>query len=92
MNTAIATVEPAAEPVTRPQTLPSLQREVARVLNVESVGVDTGLAELGIDSLNVVELILLCEHIYGRPVDDSALTIDQYTTLRELDRQLLAST
>ena len=39
-------------------TLTMLSKEVARILNVTKVEVDTGLGELGIDSLNVVELIL----------------------------------
>ena len=51
-------------------TLHLVQREVARILNVEHVDPDTGVGELGIDSLN-------------------QLKVDQFTTLRELDGQLL---
>jgi acyl carrier protein len=65
-----------------------LVREVARILNVESVDADTGLGELGIDSLNVVEIILACETIYGKVVDPEILKLDQYTTLNDLDEQI----
>jgi acyl carrier protein len=71
-------------------TLPLVQREVARIINVEDVDTDTGVGELGIDSLNVVELILVFEQLYQKPVDPDELHVDQFTTLRELDQQLLA--
>jgi len=76
------------------QTLnPKLQllaEEVARIVNSKALDVDAGLGELGIDSLNVVELMLACEQIYQSDVSPEDLTIDQYTSLRELDRQLTA--
>lgn len=62
--------------------------EVARILNVDSVDVDTPMGELGVDSLNVVELVLVCEQLYSGSVDPERLSIDQYTSLRELDTQL----
>jgi acyl carrier protein len=62
--------------------------EVARILNVDSVDVDTPMGELGVDSLNVVELVLVCEQLYTGSVDPERLSIDQYTSLRELDTQL----
>ena len=67
-----------------------LAREVAKILNVESVEANVGIGELGIDSLNVVELIVFCEQLYGS-VDPEALTITQYTTLEQLDAQLRVS-
>ncbi len=71
-------------------TLLLVQREVARILNVDEVDPDTGVGELGIDSLNVVELILVFEQLYQKPVEPDELTVDQFTTLRDLDNQLLA--
>lgn len=67
-----------------------LAEEVARIVNSKALDVDAGLGELGIDSLNVVELMLACEQIYQSDVSPEDLTIDQYTSLRELDRQLTA--
>jgi acyl carrier protein len=70
-------------------TLELVQKEVARIVGVDSVEPDIGLSELGVDSLNVVELILVFEQLYGKPVEPDQLVIDQYTTLRDLDQQLL---
>ncbi|MEX3959735.1 phosphopantetheine binding protein [Trinickia symbiotica] len=64
-----------------------LAREVAKILNVESVETNVGIGELGIDSLNIVELIVFCEQLYGS-IDPEALNITQYTTLEQLDEQL----
>lgn len=69
-------------------TLNQLQTEVAKILNREAVPEDLGLAELGLDSLKVVELILVCDKIYPGNIDPEQLRIDQFTTLEDLDRQL----
>ncbi len=79
--------------MTAETTNPKLQllaEEVARIVNSKALDIDAGLGELGIDSLNVVELMLACEQIYQSDVSPEELTIDQYTSLRELDRQLTA--
>jgi len=66
-----------------------LRQEIAKILGVESVETTVGIGELGIDSLNVVELIVFCEQLYGA-IDPEALQITQYTTLEQLDEQLRA--
>jgi acyl carrier protein len=71
------------------RTLALMTKEVARILNVESIDPDIGVGELGVDSLNVMELILVCDQLYGVEIDPERLHIDQFTTLRDLDRQLL---
>lgn len=68
-------------------TLETLRKETAKILNVETVDTNVGLGELGIDSLNVVELIVFCEQLYGS-IDPEQLNITQYTTLEQLDSQL----
>jgi acyl carrier protein len=73
------------------QTLNLLLKEVSKILNVDQVDADSGLGEIGIDSLNVVELIMVCEQIYVAEINPDQLSIDQYTTLRDLDRQLAAA-
>lgn len=70
-------------------TLTLLGAEVARILNVASVQTDIGLGEIGIDSLNVVELIVFCGQLYNG-ADPLKLEIGQYTTLRDIDVQLRA--
>jgi|GEM_PF-890910 len=68
-------------------TLEILQTEVAKVLNQETIDVDLAIGELGVDSMRVVELILICDQLYQAPLDPEALQIDQFTTLRDMDRQ-----
>ncbi|MDP9045901.1 MAG: acyl carrier protein [Pseudomonadota bacterium] len=65
--------------------------EVAKILNVDNVETDVGIGELGIDSLNIVELIIFCEQLYGS-FDPEALELSQYTTLADLHGQLSAET
>ena len=64
-----------------------LGQEIAKILSVDSVEPNVGIGELGIDSLNIVELIVFCEQLYGA-IDPEALNITQYTTLEQLDQQL----
>lgn len=54
-------------------TLELLKKEAAKILNI--------------DSLNVVELIVYCEQLYGS-IDPEQLNITQYTTLEQIDSQL----
>ena len=68
-------------------TLALLKKEAAKILNIETVDTHVGLGELGIDSLNVVELIVYCEQLYGS-IDPEQLNITQYTTLEQIDIQL----
>mgnify|MGYP000256075126 CR=1 FL=1 len=67
----------------------ALQTEVAEMLNKDQIDADTPLGELGVDSLNVVEVILICEQIYTNASDPEALVFDEFTTLRDMDAQLL---
>jgi acyl carrier protein len=67
----------------------TLQTEVAQMLDKEQIDADTPLGELGIDSLNVVEVILICEQVYTDVSDPEALIFDEFTTLRDMDAQLL---
>ena len=68
-------------------TLELLKKEAAKILNIETVDTHVGRGELGIDSLNVVELIVYCEQLYGS-IDPEQLNITQYTTLEQIDIQL----
>ena len=69
--------------------LPELQQQMADMLNKDKVDADTPLGELGIDSLNIVEVILISEQLYSNVMDPEALVFDEYTTLRDMDLQLL---
>jgi acyl carrier protein len=65
----------------------ALIRAVADVSGVDEVHPDTSLAELGVNSMMVVEIIIACEQIYTCKLDD--LQIDQFTTIQNLHDQLV---
>ena len=69
--------------------LVELTQQTAEMLNKEEVDPDTPLGELGVDSLNVVELILICEQLYTGILNPEQLSFDEFTTLRDMHNQLL---
>ncbi|AWQ19097.1 MULTISPECIES: acyl carrier protein [Pantoea] len=72
-------------------SLEQLCEEVAKILKTDSVDADCPLGQLGIDSLNVVELILACQMIYPNVMDFDDLLFDENSTLREIDVCMLES-
>ena len=72
------------------ETLAQLQQGICDMLALDSVDLDVSLAQVGIDSLNVVELILICQQIYVNVTDFDEIDIDENTTLREVDDQMLS--
>lgn len=72
-------------------SLEQLCEEVAKILKTDSVDADCSLGQLGIDSLNVVELILACQMIYPNVMDFDDLLFDENSTLREIDVCMLES-
>lgn len=70
-------------------TLPELQVQIAEMLSKSEVDVDAPLGELGVDSMNIVEVILIVEQLYPNVTDPDALTFDEHTTLRQMDEQLV---
>ncbi|MCW8879186.1 MAG: acyl carrier protein [Kangiellaceae bacterium] len=71
------------------KTISELTTQVAQMLNKDEVDPDTPIAELGVDSLNIVEVILICEQLYPGVMNPENLVFDEHTTLREMDTQLL---
>lgn len=71
--------------------LEQLCEEVAKILKVNAIDADSPLGQLGIDSLNVVELILACELIYSNVMDFDDLSFDEHSTLREIDSRMMES-
>lgn len=69
-------------------TLDTLVSETEKTLDHQNISADASLLDLGVDSMNIVELIMVCEQIYGDNIDPDSLEIDEYTTLRELDERL----
>lgn len=71
-------------------TLTQLADGVKEMLALDEVDVDTPLSQIGIDSLNVVEMIILCQQVYANVMNYDDINIDETTTLREIDEQMLA--
>lgn len=69
-------------------TLDTLVSETEKTLDQQNISADASLLDLGVDSMNIVELIMVCEQIYGDNIDPDSLELDEYTTLRELDERL----
>lgn len=69
-------------------TLDLLCTEVRRILSLDEIEATMAFEDLGFDSLNVVELILACEQIYGA-IDIGQLRLEKFTTLAQLDQQVL---
>lgn len=61
---------------------------VSNMLNNQTVDPDAVLSDLGIDSMNVVTLILGCEQLYPN-FNVEKLIFNESTTLREIDHQLI---
>lgn len=69
-------------------TLERLCRGVALMLEVAEVDPDTGIGELGINSLNLAVMAIMCEVLYAGNVRLNDIALDVSTTLRSLDVQL----
>ena len=70
------------------ESLAQLVEEVKLILNKDQVNADSTLAELGFDSLNVIELVVACEQIYTEVMNPEDLVFDEFTTLIGLHQQL----
>lgn len=68
-------------------TLDRLVEGVRSTLRLDVIGTDVPIGELGFDSMNIVELIVICDQIYQVPVNPESIELTQYTTLRDLDTQ-----
>jgi acyl carrier protein len=71
-------------------TLDQLSHGVKEILGLDEVNVDVPMSQIGIDSLNVVEMIIVCQQVYSNVVNYEDINIDETTTLREIDEQMQA--
>ncbi len=69
--------------------LEKLIKETAMLLKKEDITESSTLLEMGIDSLNVIELILICQSIFPNSKNPELLKLDEYTTLKDLYEQLV---
>jgi hypothetical protein len=71
-------------------TLTAFSEEMKHMLGTKTIDVDAPMSHIGVDSLNVVEMVLICQRIYIAIVDYEDIEIDENTTIRELDGKLNA--
>jgi acyl carrier protein len=71
------------------EMLEQLISETKDILNKEDISPDSTLTEIGIDSLNVIELIVACEQIYTKVTRPEELQFDEFTTIQDLHSQLI---
>ncbi len=77
--------------VAYPELLGKLITSTAEALNTDTVDHTVPLSEIGIDSLNIVEIIIACEEIYGDfAIDASELQFDEMTTLADMHNQMIS--
>ncbi|MDR2012689.1 MAG: acyl carrier protein [Rhodanobacter sp.] len=79
------------KPIEHLELLAQLSKVTAEALQVDSVDPEAPLAEIGIDSLNIVEVIIACEEIYGDfRIDPARLEFDEMTSLADMHNQMIA--
>jgi hypothetical protein len=71
-------------------TLSAFREEMKRMLGTKTIDVDAPMSQIGVDSLNIVEMVIICQQIYIALVDYEDIEIDENTTIRELDMKLNA--
>ncbi|MGP8431873.1 phosphopantetheine-binding protein [Paraburkholderia fungorum] len=69
-------------------TLVQLSDGVKTMLALDEIDLDVPLSQIGVDSLNVVEMIIICQQVYCNVVNYDDINIDENTTLREIDQQM----
>lgn len=87
----IEVTEETIKPIEHKEMLQQLMDATAEVLKVEEVDPSMPLSDMGIDSLNVVEVIIACEEIYSDfNIDPSELEFDELTTLVDMHNQMIS--
>jgi hypothetical protein len=72
------------------ETLNQFSEQMMKMLGAKSIDVDAPMSQLGVDSLNIVEMVVICQQIYPGVTNYQDIQIDENTTLREIDVQLTA--
>jgi hypothetical protein len=69
-------------------TLIQLSEGVKAMLALDEIDLDVPLSQIGVDSMNVVEMIIICQQVYSNVLNYDDVNIDENTTLREIDQQM----
>lgn len=70
-------------------TLTAFATEMQKLLGLSEIDVDAPMSQLGVDSMNIVEMVIICQQIYTQVANYEDIDIDENTTIRELDEQML---
>lgn len=62
--------------------------EMEKLLALKSIDVDAPMSQLGVDSMNIVEMVIICQQIYTQVANYEDINIDENTSIRELDEQM----
>ena len=71
-------------------TLTDLTAKIEQLLGKTAIDVDVPLSMLGVDSMNIVEMVIICQQIYLGVTNYEDIDITEHTTLRDLDEQMNA--
>lgn len=71
-------------------TLEQFAEEMKKLLALKEIDVDAPMSQLGVDSMNIVEMVIICQQIYTQVANYEDINIDENTTIRELDEQMHA--
>jgi acyl carrier protein len=71
-------------------TLDQFAEEMKKLLGLKEIDVDAPMSQLGVDSMNIVEMVIICQQIYTQVANYEDINIDENTTIRELDEQMQA--
>ncbi|GAA4222739.1 hypothetical protein GGQ68_001012 [Sagittula marina] len=69
-------------------TLQDFTAQMEKLLGKTDLDVDAPLSMLGVDSMNIVEMVIICQQIYTGVTNYEDIDINELTTLRELDEQM----
>ncbi|MNR46255.1 MULTISPECIES: phosphopantetheine-binding protein [unclassified Pseudomonas] len=69
-------------------TLEQFAAEMEKMLELKNIDVDAPMSQLGVDSMNIVEMVIICQQIYTQVTNYEDINIDENTTIRELDEQM----
>lgn len=87
----MSNAEAETKKVEHPELLAELIKITAEALKTDTVDPNVPLSEIGIDSLNIVEVIIACEEIYqGFQIDPSKLEFDELTSLKDMHEQMIS--
>ena len=65
-------------------TLSAFREEMKRMLGTKTIDVDAPMSQIGVDSLNIVEMVIICQQIYIALVDYEDIEMDRvYRAARE---------